>query len=118
MEKKEMRGEWGSDLPPLSCAYRDDRFSRLNLSTAPVAQLEHLAEACDPATFGVGGEDVYDETYRKAGKLDKSDFAIGFDVNRSDLAHIIRTELLVEHGEGSSSDEIIFELYKLNVYGS
>ena len=83
-----------------------------------MAQLEHLAEACDPATFGVGGEDVYDETYRKAGKLDKNDFAIGFDVNRSDLAHIIRSELLVEHGEGSSSDEIIFELYKLNVYGS
>ncbi|EJF57889.1 hypothetical protein DICSQDRAFT_182926 [Dichomitus squalens LYAD-421 SS1] len=96
---------------------KEGNASRINLSTAPVAQLEHLAEACDPATFGVGGEDVHDETYRKAGKLDKNDFAIGFDINRSDLIDAIRSELLIENDRESDGEGIRTELYKLNVYG-
>lgn len=31
------------------------------------------------ATFGVKNEDVHDESYRKAGKLDTRDFLVGFD---------------------------------------
>ena len=60
-------------------------------------------------------EDVYDETYRKAGKLDREDFAITFDPSRSCLADVIRNELLVENPhkvenhdgrEGSAADSM------------
>ena len=37
-----------------------------------------LVKACTPATFGLGGKDVLDETYRKAGKLDREDFCVDF----------------------------------------
>ncbi|KAM5536282.1 hypothetical protein V8D89_010059 [Ganoderma adspersum] len=90
---------------------------RINLSRASAAQLQHLADACTPATFGVGGEDVYDETYRKAGKLDSKDFAITFDPSRSCLVDVIRNELLVENPNKVESEDLNIELYKLNVYG-
>ncbi|KAI1789981.1 hypothetical protein LXA43DRAFT_1095884 [Ganoderma leucocontextum] len=90
---------------------------RINLSTASIAQLQHLTDACAPATFGVAGEDVYDETYRKAGKLDNKDFTIGFDVNSSSLVDVIRTELLVENPKKVKCEDLNIELYKLNVYG-
>ena len=37
-----------------------------------------LLKACVPATFGLDGEDILDETYRKAGKLDRSQFSTDF----------------------------------------
>ena len=92
--------------------------SRINLSASSTAQLQHLAETCAPATFGVAGEDVYDETYRKAGKLDNNDFAIGFDARSSSLVDVIRTELLVESPTWVTSENLNIELYKLNVYGA
>lgn len=81
-------------------------------------QLQHLADTCAPATFGVAGEDVYDETYRKAGKLDSKDFAIAFDARSSSLVDAIRTELLLESPKGLKSEGFNIELYKLNVYGA
>ena len=85
---------------------------------ASVAELQHLADTCAPATFGVAGEDVYDETYRKAGKLDNKDFMIGFDASRSSLMDIIRTELLVENPKKIRCEDLNIDLYKLNVYGA
>ncbi len=73
---------------------------------------------CAPATFGIAGEDVYDETYRKVGKLDSEDFAIGFDASRSSLVDVIRTELLVENPKRVKCEDLNIELYKLNVYGA
>ena len=61
---------------------------------------------------------MYDETYRKAGKLDNKDFAIGFDVSHSSLVDVIRTELLVENPKRVKCDDLNIELYKLNVYGA
>ncbi|KAI1789980.1 hypothetical protein LXA43DRAFT_922787, partial [Ganoderma leucocontextum] len=91
---------------------------RINLSTATAAELQHIADTCAPATFGVAGQDVYDETYRKAGKLDNKDFMIGFDVSRSSLVDVIRTELLVENPKRTVKyEDANIELYKLNVYG-
>lgn len=37
-----------------------------------------LVRTCEPATFGLGGIDVLDETYRKATKLDPSEFCTNF----------------------------------------
>ncbi|PIL34916.1 hypothetical protein GSI_02703 [Ganoderma sinense ZZ0214-1] len=90
---------------------------RINLSTASAEQLQHLADTCAPATFGVAGEDVYDESYRKAGKLDNKDFSITFDGRSSRLAEAVRTELLLENPMRVKSQDLKMELYKLNVYG-
>jgi hypothetical protein len=73
-----------------------------------------LSEACQPATFGVNQEDVLDESYRKAKKMDATDFATKFIVADSSLMDVIRSELLEGH---ESNKPIQAELYKLNVYG-
>lgn len=77
-------------------------------------QMRQLAEACDVATFGVNNQDVHDESYRKAGKLDSTNFALKLDLAGSGLLDVIRGDLLEGHGETKS---IRAELYKLNVYG-
>lgn len=75
--------------------------------------MEQLSNACQPATFGVNQKDVYDESYRKAGKLDEENFASKFILQNSGLLDIVRSELL----EGQNNKAITAELYKLNVYG-
>jgi hypothetical protein len=86
----------------------------INLANATPDELEQLTQACEPASFGVNKEDVLDETYRKAGKLDSECFAPMLDPVRTDLSKIIRSYLL----EGTQSmKNIKIELYKLNVYG-
>ena len=78
-------------------------------------QLRYLAETCEHATFGRAHEDVLDESYRKAGKLDKTHFASNFHPVSSGLIDKIRDVLL----EGYGFDfDIRVELYKLNVYGT
>ncbi|KAI0345605.1 hypothetical protein BDW22DRAFT_894553 [Trametopsis cervina] len=76
--------------------------------------LRALSEACDPATFGRADQDVYDESYRKAGKLDTTHFAVNFHPGPAGLLNDIRDVLL----EGCDLDtDVTAELYKLNVYG-
>ncbi|TFY75754.1 hypothetical protein EWM64_g8258 [Hericium alpestre] len=77
-------------------------------------QLAVLARACQPATFGLDQKDVFDESYRKAGKMDVTHFSTPIVPERTDLPTIIRYDLL--DGENSTRP-IRFELYKLNVYG-
>lgn len=55
-----------------------------------------------------------DECYRKAGKLDSTEFATFFNPVQSGLVGTIRACLLEGHDE---SKPIYAELYKLNVYG-
>lgn len=74
-----------------------------------------MAEYCDPATFGRNQEDVYDETYRKAVKLDNIAFAVNLVPGHCGLIDNIREILLEGHDAGTS---IRCELYKLNVYGT
>lgn len=59
---------------------------------------------------------MYDETYRKAGKLDASYFALKFSPEALGLLDTVHAELLVEGGK-KATDAIRAELYKLNVYG-
>lgn len=59
-------------------------------------------------------QDVLDESYRKAGKLDNTNFAVKFDIGRSGLIEVIRSNFLAEYNERRS---VRAELYKLNVYG-
>ncbi|KAL1692036.1 hypothetical protein GGG16DRAFT_112548 [Schizophyllum commune] len=74
-------------------------------------QLQRLEAACERATFGRNQEDVLDETYRKAGKMDTSNLSTNFSPPPSFLGHV-RDELLQRH-----DTRLVYELYKLNVYG-
>ncbi|KAL1733503.1 hypothetical protein EV714DRAFT_269812 [Schizophyllum commune] len=74
-------------------------------------QLCHLEQACAPATFGRNQEDVLDETYRKAGKMDNADFCVNYTPPDGVLG-LIREELFEK-----SECQLRYELYKLNVYG-
>ncbi|KAH9959136.1 hypothetical protein BJV74DRAFT_947509 [Russula compacta] len=76
---------------------------RVNLSNATLDELEGLAQGCEPASFGLNKEDVLDETYRKAGKIDLGGFSSTLDLAQTDLLKIIR--------------DYFSTLYKLNVYG-
>ncbi|KAI0250472.1 hypothetical protein BJV78DRAFT_1108457, partial [Lactifluus subvellereus] len=85
----------------------------VNFVDATPDELEQLAQACEPATFGHNKEDVMDETYRKAGKMDTNYFATPLVPGHTDLIKIVRNYLL----EGTdSARKIKVELYKLNVY--
>ena len=52
-----------------------------------------------------------DESYRKAGKMDVSNFASKFAVKKSGIMDHVQDELVDESGK------VRVELYKLNVYG-
>ncbi|RDB15762.1 hypothetical protein Hypma_003691 [Hypsizygus marmoreus] len=111
----------GRNTPKTPTVVDHDVSSLGNLKLRSVAAiycseeaLSALAGACDQATFGRGDEDVLDETYRKAGKLDLEHFASTFDLGKSGLLEIVRSELL--EGEDAKRALIYAELYKLNVY--
>lgn len=84
------------------------------MSDAPEESIAHLAESCDIAKFGLDKQDVLDESYRKAGKLDREQFAATFDPGRAGVLDVIGTELLERDRE---SQPVRAEVYKLNVYG-
>lgn len=88
--------------------------SRLSLFYPPSQSLESLANACDPATFGRNKEDVYDESYRKAKKLNTGSFMVGLDLARLGLPRIISEALVVGQ---TSPKSVRAELYNLNIYG-
>ena len=75
--------------------------------------VERLAQACERAVFGRGGEAVLDETYRKAGKMDTSNFKTGLDLESTRLLDTVRLGLLPDAAEMRI---VRPELYKLNVY--
>lgn len=74
---------------------------------------QKLIAACDPASFGKGGQDVFDETYRKATKLNQDDFCTDFCPYTLGMVDIIN-QLLVPSIDKKRS--VRAELYKLNVY--
>ena len=92
--------------------YRIHRF--IDFASVTTEDLELLTAACDPATFGRGNEDVHDESYRKAVKIDASDFSIQLDLVSSGIMKTLEDQLL--QGE-TEKMRIRAELYKLNVDG-
>ena len=102
--------------PPLILARRSNRrFIRfVDLASATADEIDQLSAACNPTTFGRGNEDVRDKSYRRAVKMDASNFAVQFDPVRTGLIKIIEEELL-----RSQKSEVFIsaEIYKLNVYG-
>lgn len=55
---------------------------------------EKLIQDCAPATFGRGGEDVYDESYRRAGALSVEDFMTDFCPYEAGIIDIVTQILL------------------------
>ncbi len=79
-----------------------------------------LLHHCDPATFGVGGRDILDEAYRKAAKLDASDFSTDFHPHDCGILDSIQQILLPStirggQGIGIGPQGVRAQLYKLNV---
>ena len=76
---------------------------------------QQLLQDCQPATFGRGGKDVYDESYRKARKLDASQFSTSFDIHESGILNEVARWLLPGVSTPTDYCSISAELYKLNV---
>ncbi|KAF8692602.1 hypothetical protein AX14_002451, partial [Amanita brunnescens Koide BX004] len=86
----------------------------INLCRPSNEAISNLVNACEPATFGFKGENVYDESYRRAGKLDCTSFRPLLDISKLNLIGIIRDGL--SHGL-EAQKPIRAELYNLNIYG-
>ncbi|KAK1593710.1 uncharacterized protein LY79DRAFT_658873 [Colletotrichum navitas] len=70
-----------------------------------------LVDDCQPATFGRNEQEVLDETYRKAGKMDETAFKHGIiDTVLQSLARVDKSSN-VNRG-------VRAELYKLNIYSA
>lgn len=80
-------------------------------------EMDKLCSNCDPATFGVGGEDRFDTEYRSAWKLDITKFATSFHPFDSDIMEITKQLLFSSAiNLGVFEPILVAELYKLNVY--
>ncbi|TGO13033.1 hypothetical protein BTUL_0078g00420 [Botrytis tulipae] len=94
----------------------------LRWDSKPGNSMEALLQTCVPASFGLGGKNVLDETYRKAGKLDRSQFSIDFHphdygildvITQTLLQDVSQTDFLRNRGDHRG---VLAELYKLNIY--
>ncbi|OCL13928.1 hypothetical protein AOQ84DRAFT_429161 [Glonium stellatum] len=88
------------------------KYCRPNTS----GNLEQLIKDCQPATFGFKGKDVYDESYRKASKLDASAFCSSFNPYELGIIDTIAQVLLPSIKEAKNMRGVRAELYKLNIY--
>jgi hypothetical protein len=77
--------------------------------------LGRLIRDMTPATFGRGGEDVYDESYRKALKLDPSHFSSTFNPYELGIVDTVAQALLPSLRHSEQTRAVKAELYKLNV---
>ncbi|KAJ3505549.1 hypothetical protein NLJ89_g7359 [Agrocybe chaxingu] len=92
----------------------DGKTFHVDFAKASTEDLKLLADSCQPATFGVGQKDVFDETYRKAGKMDSANFATQFHPYTCGVVDAIRNTMLSPQ---NTNRGIKVEMYKLNVYG-
>lgn len=77
--------------------------------------LDRLLADTQPATFGRGGEDVYDEAYRKAAKMDPARFSTSFSPYVLGIIDEIAQALLPSAIDSRHARAVRAELYKLNV---
>lgn len=75
---------------------------------------QQLLDDCQPATFGKGGEDVLDEEYRKAGKMDASRFSTSFNLAEHAIMDTLTQALVQSSFDGIERNGVRAELYKLN----
>ena len=79
-------------------------------------RLRQLLEDCEPAYLGRGGEDVFDEKYRKARALNSPQFATSFDTYSAGIIDAITRILLPSiSNPNNTSRGVEASLYALNV---
>lgn len=77
---------------------------------------EQLLKDCQPATFGLAGKDVLDETYRKAGKIDEDCFSTNFSPYALGMIDTAAQALVPNIcRQTNETYGVRAELYKLNV---
>ena len=96
-------------------SHRSETFNRLNLTTATEKQLAKLIAVCDAAPFGRGDQTVLDTSYRKALKLDLSQFSMPFELANTNVIPKIQQDLV--ETDSVLRRRIRAEPYKLNIYG-
>lgn len=74
-----------------------------------------MLKDCQPATFGKGSEEVLDEAYRKAGKLDVTEFCTDFNLANHAVMNTVTQALVCSALVGDELNGVRAELYKLNV---
>jgi len=111
-----IQGKWLVPKDVLHLSYEDGGTRRSMGFPGSLADCETLSKACKAATFGMNDRDVLDENYRKAGKIDRSEFSIAFDSAMKTSMESAAKELLTPAGELIEED-VRVRLYKLNVYG-
>lgn len=77
------------------------------------AQLENLMNACQPATLAMDQNDVGDEAYCTAWKMDAGHFSTQFHPADQGIIEVLGDVLL----KGHDTKSIRMELYELNMYG-
>lgn len=93
---------------------KDGSSRHFQLDSVTKSDVEALLDACQPATFGRGSENVLDEKYRKAWKLDSGAFSWLFNPDSGRFV----AELAQGFCPWDQLDRgIRLEAYKLNVYG-
>ncbi|KAI0595483.1 hypothetical protein F4775DRAFT_569220, partial [Biscogniauxia sp. FL1348] len=112
--------------PPITIRWDSPSKDTTNKITLPIlpfdeegqGKLRELVKDCQPASFGYQGKDVYDEKYRKATKLDCSDFSTNFCPYTLGIIDTIAQALLPNALGGESRTGVRAELYKLNFYSA
>ncbi|KAF9447315.1 hypothetical protein P691DRAFT_782561 [Macrolepiota fuliginosa MF-IS2] len=94
---------------------RDNTARYIKFPSVNDADIMALLDACDPATFGRGPENVLDETYRKAWKLDEGNFSWRFNPDSGKFVGRLAQGLCPWDPMNKG---IRAEPYKLNVYGA
>lgn len=104
------------DMPEFTSGHTNTG-SRIDFPLEPghEAHLNRLLQHCEKATFGLGGQDVLDETYRKAVQMDPTKFCTNFDPYSVGIIDTIAQVLLPTAVESTSHRAVRAELYKLNV---
>ncbi|KAL3461651.1 hypothetical protein BJX64DRAFT_289064 [Aspergillus heterothallicus] len=118
-----------SASPPVSIFWGDKHDGSAHKLVLPIDTfgqgvfpnvLQRLVADCEPASFGIGQQDVIDLGYRQAGKLDVQNFATSFhpaDFGILDhVGQILLPRVISETDNQLQSRRIKAELYKLNVY--
>lgn len=90
-----------------------DQIEKVVLPTTDPSLVQRLIKSTQPASFGLKGQDVIDESYRKASKLDPSAFSTTFCPYEAGIIDVLGQTLLPL--PQSKSQGVRAELYKLNV---
>lgn len=85
------------------------------VSESDAPAFTRLVGDCQPATFGRFNKDVLDEDYRKASKIDETDFSTNFNPHEYDVINTI-VQTLTDNSEDGEFRGIKAELYNLNVH--